>query len=252
MKRQKNDYGYGYYKTKNFWGKYWEGGIVDYLRSHPKAGIFIEKHFGNRIIKILEVGCGSAIDSVYLASKGYEVVALDYEEKTISRLKNCFAGIDNVTFVIGDAFNLGFKAKSFDLVFSNGLFIYYNDPDIAIMLKEQYRVAKHYIVFFVHNFENVFLVKLFRWKSRKNKLFEIRFFTKEEIIDVIKSSNIRYKEIKFMKMGGISDLIFKNIYKNLIFKNCKNLELKFNSVLLKTYRIQPWWLTERIGVVVRL
>jgi len=74
-------------------------------------------------VRILEVGCGTGQLSNFLAHSRREVVASDLCLNSLKlanefKLKN---GINNVTFVHADIFDLPFREKAFDLVVCKGV-----------------------------------------------------------------------------------------------------------------------------------
>ncbi|MEE8059143.1 MAG: class I SAM-dependent methyltransferase [Pseudomonadales bacterium] len=72
---------------------------------------------------VLDVGCGTGDNAVYLASRSLSVTGVDLSPKAISiaKQKARKAAID-ATFITWDAFNLGTLAKKFDTVLDFGLF----------------------------------------------------------------------------------------------------------------------------------
>ncbi len=231
-----------------FWEKSWKKHIQDYLKAPPRAGIFIANYFKN-IKTVLEIAGGSCRDSRYLANIGYKATGSDFDEKTLNYLQNELFINDKLNYSKQDAFNLTFANDSFDLIFHNGFFIYFNDEQIKQMLKEQARVAKKYIVFFVHNSKNKKLVKIFENKAKSDELYKVRFFNAAKTVDLIKNSSINYKNIKIKKFGGFYDLFYKKFLKGWI----PNPVYPFRKLLIpKLYQLQKWENTERICCIVEL
>jgi ubiquinone/menaquinone biosynthesis C-methylase UbiE len=92
---------------------------------------------------LLDVGCGYGGRSVYYASMGAKVIAIDIKPKRF-KLSNEFAKLHNVdrqvTFQIADAAYLPFKNNSFDVVMSNNAMQYISNP--LQSLNEFKRVVK--------------------------------------------------------------------------------------------------------------
>jgi SAM-dependent methyltransferase len=90
--------------------------------------------------RVLEVGCGSGIDSYYLAERsGAEHVGLDVADTSIDlgrKLGRFFSS--TVEYVQGDARRMEFEDESFDLVFSQGFLEHFADP--VPLIEEQLRV----------------------------------------------------------------------------------------------------------------
>lgn len=94
-----------------------------------------------RVARILEVGCGTAIDSCLLAAgnPGLDAYACDISEKAaqVARTNASAMGIALRTFA-GDLTALPFADGAFDLVFSQGVLEHFRDPSPA--MREQVRV----------------------------------------------------------------------------------------------------------------
>jgi len=234
--------------TKKFWQESWIQHIESYLKAIPRAGIFISNYFTTSK-KVLEIAGGSCRDSRYLANSGFDATGSDFDENTLTYLQEERFPNDKLNYSREDAFGFTFEDSSFDLVFHNGFFIYFNNQEINNMLKEQERVSKKYIVMFVHNVENKTLVKTFDEKSKKDDLYKIRFFDKYEIEQIIKKSGIDYKNIKILKFGGFFDVFYKKFLKNKI----PNILYPISRYIIpKMYQFQKWENTERICCVVEI
>ena len=72
---------------------------------------------------VLDVGCGTGDNAIYLASRGFDVTGVDISVKAIgiANKKAREAEVD-VTFMTLDALNIGTLAKKFDTVLDFGLF----------------------------------------------------------------------------------------------------------------------------------
>ena len=94
---------------------------------------------GNKVI--LEVGCGLGRDLVQFARKGAIVTGLDMSSESIKLAKQNFK-LNNLkaNFFIGDAENLSFLDKSFDIVYSYG--VLHHTVDTQKGLDEIHRVLK--------------------------------------------------------------------------------------------------------------
>jgi hypothetical protein len=231
---------------KETWWRIWQSHLEEYLKSPPKAGFFICEYFRS-IHNSLEIACGSSKDSIYLSKRGVFIVATDYEVRLIKYLKNRFSH-SNLFYQVADAFKLPFKENTFNLVFHNGFFILFKDNnDIYTLLKEQERVSRKYILFFVHNKLNSKLVDNFSKLATYDPLYNIRFFEPKEVISIVKSSGIALRSVRILKFGGLFDFIFT------ICRMMPNLLYSFIiKIIPRLYQIQPWVKTERIACIIEV
>jgi len=71
--------------------------------------------------RVLEVGCGSGTNAIWLAEQGFTVTALDLSESALELAKNK-KGIERCTLLLYDFLEKPFPANSFDFVFDLGCF----------------------------------------------------------------------------------------------------------------------------------
>jgi len=79
---------------------------------------------------VLDVGCGTGENALYLAGLGHETWAVDSSPLAIERAKKKAQerGLD-VTFLVWDALRLGRLGRSFDTVIDSGLFHVFSDEE---------------------------------------------------------------------------------------------------------------------------
>lgn len=95
--------------------------------------------------KILDCGCGAGIYSIYYASKGFSVTAMDIVPKHIDKLKDIIKNKNlSVSPMIGNATDLSrFKNESFDMVLCMGpLYHLISDEEQEKCINECKRVVK--------------------------------------------------------------------------------------------------------------
>lgn len=84
---------------------------------------------------ILEIGTGKGYLAIVLAKEGYDFTSVDIseEEQEFARLNLKYLGLEKkVNFKIGDAGNLNFADKSFDIIISSHLIHHLNSPFIVM------------------------------------------------------------------------------------------------------------------------
>ncbi len=235
------------FDRESYWSKAWIRHIKNYLKTPPRCGYWLEFLYPKKY-KMLEIAGGSCRDSKYLAKKGYSIIGSDFDEKTLSYLREELF-LDGFELSKEDAFDFSFKSNKFDLTFSNGFWVLFeNDDDITSLIKEQKRITKKYLISFVHNYENKKLLKLFKEKSLEDDLYNIRFFSRNELENIIIKSGISYKSISFNKFGGLGDKLLSNKIK----KRSASVSLMLRKLVPFIYRVQPWSMVERIVVIVEL
>ncbi|HOG20851.1 MAG TPA: class I SAM-dependent methyltransferase, partial [Salinivirgaceae bacterium] len=230
------------------WYESWKTHLAQYLNNPPRTGIYIHAKFP-KISSSLEIASGSSRDSVYLAKKKVEATASDYEDRVIDDLRKRFV-YRRLKYQQADAFNLPFNDNTFDLVFHNGFFIYFKkDLDITIMLIEQARVARKYVVFFVHNKMNYNLVQQFKELAPKDPIYDIRFFEPDEVERIASTAGIDKRSVKIFKFGGKYDRFYSKRLRRFI----PNPIYPFRTVMIPhLYDLQNWEDTERIGCLIEL
>lgn len=114
--------------------------------------------------RVLEVGCGRGSLSCYFSDDGFDCTLLDLSPDVIEIAKNIFSRNNlPARFLVGDAYDLDFENKTFDLVFSIGLFEHFEDIETPI--KEQLRILDKgglFIAYIVPEYQNN-IQKNFDW-----------------------------------------------------------------------------------------
>jgi ubiquinone/menaquinone biosynthesis C-methylase UbiE len=91
--------------------------------------------------KVLDVGCGTGENALYLASNGFSVSGVDLSDRAIAaaRAKAVERRL-NIDFRTGNALSLEFKDSVFDNVIDSGLFHTFPDDDRPVYAREMARV----------------------------------------------------------------------------------------------------------------
>ncbi|MHA1305337.1 MAG: class I SAM-dependent methyltransferase [Candidatus Heimdallarchaeaceae archaeon] len=159
--------------------------------------------------RILEVGCGRAVDSIFLAKLGADITALDYSEIAIKLAKEISIKIGiNICVVVGDSYNLPFQDGSFDVVFHQGFLEHFKNP--TPLLKEQIRVLKPgglLLVdvpqkYHIYTILKHLLIKLKQKGIKFNKIWETQYSYREL------SELLRNQGLKIVYSYGWGSLLF--------------------------------------------
>ena len=92
--------------------------IVELAQRHAIAGA------------VVDIGCGTGENALYLASLGLEVTGVDAAPTAIARARQKASQRHlTVDFIVGDALELASLARTFDSAIDCGLFHTFADPD---------------------------------------------------------------------------------------------------------------------------
>ena len=96
----------------------------------------------------LEIGCGTGITSLWLASRGCNVCAMDYTESSVELVKSASQnlGIENIKVIRHDATKeLPFEENAFDFIFQAGLLEHFEDDEQIELLRMWKKYSKHMV-----------------------------------------------------------------------------------------------------------
>lgn len=144
--------------------------------------------------RCLEVGCGSARLSRFLARLGFQAVGIDYEPAAI-RLATGRSRDDGVemALLLGDAFALPFATGSFDVVLSTGLLEHFADP--SSIVAEMTRVLRPGGVFYSDIVPKKFaLMRSFKALRLRRGAWE-RPFTRQQIAELLEQSGLSVRTV---------------------------------------------------------
>jgi SAM-dependent methyltransferase len=143
-----------------------KGGINEMVQSHLKERepflVIIEKYIkqlqAEEKINVLEVGCGTAIDSYCIAKNPkVECWALDISPEAIELAKEIGRHFkDKINLKVADAMNTGFPDGFFNLIFSQGVMEHFKDP--LPVIREQVKILSEggYIIIDVPQKYNIY------------------------------------------------------------------------------------------------
>jgi hypothetical protein len=170
---------------KKQWDDKWIG-IFDHYQGDLRHSYYINSVLTQNDIKVLELGAGSFRDMANLNSLGVDCWGTDYSNTSVQLAKNQFKKIKDKIFC-SDAFDmLMIEDKEYDATFHNGLWVLFDDDkDILKLVKEQARISKRLIISTVHNAHNQNFVNYFEKLSKTDDLYKIRFFSVDEMKNIL-------------------------------------------------------------------
>jgi len=124
----------------------------------------------NRNIKILEVGSNIGNQLLLLQRMGFKnLYGIEPQEYAVQLSKD---RTKNINIIKGDAFDIPFKDKFFDIVFTSGVLIHIHKQNIKKAIREIYRCSNRYIWGFEY-YADTYTEILYRGK--KNLLWKANF-----------------------------------------------------------------------------
>ena len=152
----------------------------------------------HKVQKVLELGCGQGRDSLFFASKGLKVYAIDSSKVAMENLttKTKELNLDINLKNINAGEGLPFPDNYFDAIYSH---MFYNmgffDDELKFLISETNRVLKNngLLSFSVRNDHDIMYKKGRKIAENIYDIngFHIRFFTKEDIIKYFINSNFK-------------------------------------------------------------
>jgi len=233
--------------TQEFWESAWTRHIEQYLASPPRTGYWLHRRLPLEEGSVLEIAGGSCRDSRYLALQGINATGSDFERRTLDYLEGRFKD-SPLKLRQADGFSLPFRDGEFLTTFHNGFWVLFPDEDIRKLAIEQARITRRYMVVLVHNRLNSRLVDTFAAKARTDDLYRIRFFTSDEVLDLVRASGIRVRSVSVEKFGGLPDKLFSP----KITRGSAAMQEIVGAIVPRLYSLQPWSRVERIACVIEL
>lgn len=121
--------------------------VNDKIKTKKNLINLIKKYSPNK--KLIESGSGTGILSTYLASLGFDSVAIDIDKDILNLSKKIakeYGAKNKPKFMINSILKLNYKNKEFDVSFSNGVLEHFSDKEIIKTIKKQLKIANTVIV----------------------------------------------------------------------------------------------------------
>ena len=88
--------------------------------------------------QVLDLGCGGGNDTLYLTERGFSVIACDYSEVALDKIKQNFKDVE--TKLIDISQTLPFESQSFDLIIADLSLHYFDEKTTKSVLQEIKRI----------------------------------------------------------------------------------------------------------------
>ncbi len=202
--------------------KYWDDLHKSYTRDSIKIDDWLDSFsdaIDNCSTPILDLGCGSGNDSLYLINKGKKVIACDQSSNAISNIKKNIPEVfDTKCFNMLDG--MPFDDKCFDVVIADLCLHYFREADTFKVLNEIKRILteKGYLIFRVNSINDInhgagegeeIEHHLYETSDKRLK----RFFNEEDIIYFFKDFDIEYLNEETMTRYKLEKKLYKGLVK---------------------------------------
>ena len=211
----------------------------------------IEKYlYGFPIPKILEIGCGTAIDINLIASRNpqWQCFGGDISQKSITiglRVREIFG--NSVKYLVCDTQTLPIQDDSFDLVFSQGLVEHFRNPESIVA--EHSRILKNGGILIINvpqKFTGYTLMKTRRMRQRKWRLGWEAAFSCQDLKALAERLSLKEMEVfgyQYWQSWSEPTFVIRDLYEKLHRRNPLNGLAFF--VLIKRAYDHLWQLLEK-------
>ena len=124
-------------KFQEFWNKSYE----TYSTDGKIYSSWLDKYvdmIDNCKTKVLDLGCGIGYDSFYLTQRGLDVIACDFSEKALARLRERVPNAETMMLDISE--KLPFEDESFDLIIADLSLHYFDTQTTEKIMQEIERI----------------------------------------------------------------------------------------------------------------
>jgi ubiquinone/menaquinone biosynthesis C-methylase UbiE len=180
----------------NIFQRFWHNRRFNQLKKNinTSSGIF------------LDVGCCDGFLTKFILdnSLATKIYGIDVLQESVNYAIKRYRNNKKLFFTYGDAHNIPFKDKSFDVIFCLDVIEHLQKPIIA--LTEMKRVLKNNGIIFilVHTNSLVFRLCWFFWTKWRGKIWRgthINIFSNTEIINLIKKAGFKIKTNDHFLLG---------------------------------------------------
>ena len=202
---------------------------VPWETSGPASDLvgFVETIEMKKGCNVLDVGCGTGINAVYLASKGFKVTGVDISPTAISMAIGRSKRLSRCNFLVADVFQLPFDEDAFDLVYDRGCFHNIPHPKWESYIENIKRVLKENGVFLLSCVSSLNRPSCWRRVVRAiryprslaaGRQFEPTYFSENDIRDIF-SRDFQILHVVEMEMSLANAPSKERFIISCLFKN---------------------------------
>lgn len=186
-----------YDELAQFWGK--DGTLHDWGSKDLKVFSTLVKEKKGKVV--LDLGCGSGVQTKMLLDEGLEVLGLDISRNMIEQAKK---KAPKAKYIVGDMTKLTFRANSFDGVWARASLLHIPKQKVETVLKNIAKVLKPQGIFYLalKEGEGEREIEQERYGRKVNRFFS--FFQEEEIAKLIEQSGFEVLSVEHFKKEGLS------------------------------------------------
>jgi len=202
--------------------------------------------------KILDAGCGMGRNSYWALKYGAgEVVAFDYDERTVKSAFNLLGGDKNAKVELASIYNIPYE-NYFDMVFSIGVIHHLESPDIAIENMVKAVKSGAAVLIWVYGFEGNEWIEKFVSPVRKlitsrinlALLDYLSYFISLSLFIFVKTMPVKnsyLRQLKKFKLKHIHSIVFDQLLPRIAVyykkDEAKNLLANAGLKEIKIYRV---------------
>ena len=209
-------------KNIECWEKLLKNVPESYKKWFKEEKIFLNKNIpiGS---KVLEVGCGDGRSLYDVVKISKELVGIDHDKKAVKDARKNFKNYKNVKIILADAINLPFKESSFDFVICMGSFTNFADKKLKSLSEMKRIVKKEGKIIISAYSEDALPERLKAYKQVGVLPKEVKEdgtaifseeigddiseqFSKKQLEEIFKKTNLKIEEIKKVGIGYICKL----------------------------------------------
>lgn len=172
--------------TEEEWDAKW-GDIFDRYQQDIRHAHYIRSVLRRSETRLLEIASGSFRDMAALNRWGICCDGFDFSEAAVRMARRAFPDIAQ-KIRRANAFETSVPDAGYDLTYHNGFWVLFDDKDIKALAQEQARISKYRMIATVHNAGNAQFKSYFEQRALTDKLYDIRFFYKEEMYEMMRAN----------------------------------------------------------------